>query len=246
MDSIQDIINFALRLAHQQEIHEADINDPQGEFKDALDIYNLYLERLTNSRPWLYAHTIYRGSQITDITDTGIPERDILDLGYKYQYTLPASTLEVLCINKEENDRFRNVIPNTQQALRAGISYIPEIDGLPSKDDTGFAFVNGVLHSDTEVKSVFAKKKIDAVNAPASFKIYLSHTIAVVYADTLGQSSKRAMQLEDKIPSIAMEAVRDEQSFQTNTHYSTILNWINTYYTHAYTFANNNSSRGKY
>ena len=252
------IINFAMSLAHQSQFTSRDrmvgqpdpltdedplndvAEDQVSAYEEAKNIYDLYLEDLTNSRPWLYAHNILMADEFQMEPTEGI------DLGYKFTYKLPPNVTDVLAVNIEENDKFRNIIPNTKQALRAGISYIPQIDGFPPKSEQGFVFVDEYLHSDTEIKSLFVKQTINIARCPASFTKYLAYTIAVVYADTLGQSSKRAQDLERKLPDLAMAAIRDEKSFKTNTHYATIINWISAYYDNAYFFGANSSRGNRY
>ena len=263
------IINRARGLALLEKLHDLDKQvDPENPFaSDIEDMnmeYDLAMDELIRSRPWLYAHDILMGSTISPLTEVVDADGDgvttnaevkakQIELGYKYRYTLPSFVLDVVAINRDENSRFRNIIPETREALRAGISYFPELDGYPSRDDKGFVFVKGsndggtfgVLHSDTEVKSVFVKKEIDIRRAPGSFQNYFCHVLAVPLARIYGESAAKARELENLLPDLAMKAIRDEKSVaRTNSHYQTILNWIDTSLSHLATVGHWGGNRG--
>ena len=245
-----EIINEAREIAHLDQLHavdsdtdgiisETEITDP--EYKSSVSKYNLQLEQVLTSRPWLYAHDMKSGSAIVPVADD---DASVADLGYKYRYKL-SGVIEVLSINPNDSKRFRNIIPDTKQALRAGVSYLPWYDGvIPADTDKGFVYLqehnpnsvtvtNGILHSDCEVNTAFVKKNVDIERTPASFQLYFAHVLGAYFAFTRGKNAKRAKEIEQMIPSLANQAIRDEKAFKTNPHYSTIINWISTYYSNA-------------
>ena len=239
----EQIINRARQLALLEELHDltvpVSVPNPFKSDIEAMDReYKLAMDKVIRSRPWLYAHDLK--TNITTESGDGL-----INLGYKYRYSIDDSVLDVIAINQNENERFRNVIPETRQALRAGISYFPEIDGYPTERQDGFVFVDGILHSDVVVKSAFVKKEIRPEQTPGSFQDYFCHVLAVPLARIFGESAEKAKELENLLPDLAMEAIRDEKAVaRTNSHYRTILNWIDTSLSHLATVGHWGGGRG--
>ena len=201
----------------------------------------MQLSKLVKSRPWLFVHDIVDESKISETEDGS-------NLGYKYKYRVTGvKAVDVIEVNYEDSHTFRNIIPNTKQALRAGFSYYPRVDGIPgSREEKNFVFVNGIIHSDEEVTSAVIKKDIAGDNiqdTPESFQDYFAHVLAKIIASTTAQSVARSNELKDEILSKAIEAIRDEQSMTTNPHLNTIFNWIQSYYVNSFYFQNG-SRRG--
>ena len=239
----EEIINRARQLALLEELHDlalpVDANNPFASDIRAMDReYKLAMDKVIRSRPWLYAHDLK-----TNITTAS--GDNLINLGYKYRYSIDDTVLDVIAINQNENERIRNVIPETREALRAGISYFPEIDGYPTENREDFVFVDGILHSDVIVRSAFVKKEIRPEQTPGSFQDYFCHVLAVPLARIFGESAAKARELEDLLPDLAMEAIRDEKAVaRTNSHYRTILNWIDTSLSHLVTVGHWGGGRG--
>ena len=203
-----DLINAAREKARLGKLSESE----QGSDKF---FYDLYLEDILEERDWLFAY-----GKSTKLTLTE-PE---LDLGYEYVYVVGDTDIEDVIFVNNPNPR---VFINFRKSIKYGFTSDPVTDSTVPPD-SGFIFVNGLLHSSVPVTQIFYKRKPSPENMPASFQLFLILTLA----EHLARSSKDK-ELKDVLRreknEAHLRATRFESKLYRDPQLEELYQWIRTY-----------------
>lgn len=168
-----DIINLARFRGGKGEISESDL-------KSQTFVYDLILGDLLEEREWLFTLAVSNNLILT---------KPAIDLGYKFVYSLGDNNVEnVEAIN------FSSSIDLASLSVRRAVEYGLAVDPIgesPRVSSKEFLFVNGLLHTNTEVKTVVYKRNVKPVNMPDSFRNLLAWCLAEHYAMTPGKDLER-------------------------------------------------------
>lgn len=216
MRTIEDIINFSLNKAGR-------MDKEASEMTQELKIYDIYLRDLLEERNWVWSFGTTRS-----VTQT----EDGNDLGFKYRYRIGADAEEVVAINFGSNIGLAGL--SIHESLRAGYAIDPigEPEGIPG--DNSFVFINGVLHSNSEVTSVIFKKIPDPVEMPTPFKILLAWKMATHFVIEPGGDRDRQDTINSELRKAHLRACRFETRKPTDPQLLEVYNYVKTLRTETY------------
>lgn len=193
--------------------------NPTTELRRFDDLYDLILETFLEKRLWYFSI-----AKETDLVETN----DGVDLNYRYKYAMPSNTVDVLHINE-----FRTIIPfgDERTALRHGYSFSP--DDLPAGTlGSDFIYIDGILHSNEEVRQVFYKRKVTPANMTATFRQALVYKIASrIAAYTRGEPQVISDLNREHKQYLREAASLNDKKIKTDQQVNSIFSFIRWYYT---------------
>ena len=201
-----EIINLAFLLAGTPTASESVVD----KYKT---IYTQLLSELLSERDWLF--TLNKTNKLN-------PIKVETDLGYSFTYQLPSDAIGVLI---PKSNQMINV--NPQEALRMG--YTVSRIGL-HQEANDYIFLNGVLHSNSELTEVVYRRRVPADRLPAEFRALLINKIAVIVARSVTKDFNIADRLASEIPNLHKRAIRDEISRPSDPFLAGLYDWLHLFY----------------
>ena len=187
--------------------------------------YKFYLDDLLKERPWVFTLARGRGVSLTS---------DGPDLGYTYKYRLNASdVIEVLDINPEK--RFNSIfLVNPREALRFGLAVDFPGESFLAADESGFLYVDGILHTDREVNEYVYRRTVTPSSMSPDFRLLLIFTLALRYTLGTHENPTRRQELKAERRAQHTKAAYADMQPPSDPYYRLLYQWVRHFYQDSY------------
>ena len=183
-----DIITLALESAAQTRL-------PPDQLTHFETIYELLKTSTLAERPWLFTLAVSRDLPTTDKGG---------NRGFTYRYTAPKDAVAVLNINPSSTIPY-SISP--AQGLSVGYAIDP-YDRLSQTQQPKFVFIDGVLHSDTEVNEIIYKKDAPESEWTGDFALVLMWKVAEYVATSRSQKPELIARCAKNVRDYTIRALR--------------------------------------
>ena len=206
-----DLINLALQISGSPPV----TNDQQVQYKPA---YDMILESLLAERPWLFTLKL--------LTRLDIAHNSV-DLRYKYRYQLPSDAVGVVNTDLKNLSFLQGM--SVESALEIGYDIpLPE-DRVHSPTNSSYIFLNGVLHSDTEITQIIYRREVKPEIMTPEFRELFAYKLGHFIASA-AKDHELTRELKSLIKVKHVNAVARERTASPDPHRVQIQKWLNNYY----------------